>query len=220
MSSEAPAAGRGGEATRSCSGNGAGMRLADGEGFARLAAEHRRGLEVFLLRRLDNREDAQDAAALTLAKAWQARGTFRHEASIKTWLYAIAARVALDILRQRRTQPAEIGGEAGFLALASEPAAPENDPIEWLLRKEERGETCRRVRQAIARLSREQRQLVRLRYLEGCGHAELARRLGIPRAEVDRRLRRVCVALRRSRDLHRFFTRSSSTGMTEGGSRE
>jgi RNA polymerase sigma-70 factor (ECF subfamily) len=79
----------------------------DSSAFSDLFQRHRSGLEGFLYRKLRSREEAEDAVTVTFAKAWRAREAFRGNASGKAWLYQIATRVALDILRRRRRRPAE-----------------------------------------------------------------------------------------------------------------
>src|SRR5688572_29131921 len=79
----------------------------DRHAFTALFQRHRDGLQGFLFRKLRSHEDAEDAVTLTFCNAWRARATFRGNASGKAWLYRIATRVALDMLRGRRRRPAE-----------------------------------------------------------------------------------------------------------------
>src|SRR5262245_37430371 len=59
----------------------------------------------YLFLRVRQREDAEDLTAETFAAAYAAIGTFRGEASIITWLIAIARRKLLDHARRRRRRP-------------------------------------------------------------------------------------------------------------------
>ena len=54
---------------------------------------------------LGSTEDAKDATQETMASAWQAIGSFRGVASIRTWLYRIATNHCLDALRSARRRP-------------------------------------------------------------------------------------------------------------------
>ncbi len=51
---------------------------------------------------LHNRSDAEDASQEVFLKAWKALSTFRGECKLSTWLYRIATRTSLDILRKRK----------------------------------------------------------------------------------------------------------------------
>lgn len=53
---------------------------------------------------LHNRLDAEDAGQEVFLKAWKALPDFRWDSQPSTWLYRIAVRTCLDILKQRRRQ--------------------------------------------------------------------------------------------------------------------
>src|SRR3954471_7772242 len=114
------------------------MRCAgeDREAFTALFQRHRDGLQGFLFRKLRSHEDAEDAVTLTFCNAWRARSSFRGNASGKAWLYRIATRVALDMLRARRRRPVEQELDGRPFDLVVAPEEEPLDPIDLALARE------------------------------------------------------------------------------------
>ena len=65
-------------------------------------SEHRDAIQAYLLRMVMHPGDAEDLAQETLAKALAKLDTFRGESSVRTWLFSIATRLALDHLRHKQ----------------------------------------------------------------------------------------------------------------------
>src|SRR5205085_2066400 len=108
----------------------------------------------FLSRRLQSSEDAEDALVQTFAQAWRARDTFRGETSDKKWLYGIAGRVAIDLIRARRPSvPVSQLDNTVDLEVAGPTS---DDPMDTVLDTERRA----LVRRAIDRLPPVHRRLV------------------------------------------------------------
>jgi len=90
----------------------------------------RKGLVVHCYQFLGSFPDAEEATQETLVRAWRSRDGFRGDSTTKTWLYSIATRVCLDLLRvrKRRVVPSS-------LSTASDPNRPLRDPapeVAWL----------------------------------------------------------------------------------------
>jgi RNA polymerase sigma-70 factor, ECF subfamily len=101
----------------------------DGDAFAAATGRYRRELEVHAYRMLGSAEDAEDTVQETFLRAWRRRETFRGQATLRAWLYAIATNASLDLLerRSRRLLP----------QLVNEPTDPEDitdakGEITWL----------------------------------------------------------------------------------------
>ena len=77
-------------------------RPSPGDEFAAAIDAHRRDVILLAYRFLGSIAEAEEAAQETALRAWRARDEFRGEASLRTWLHRIAARVCLDLLRARR----------------------------------------------------------------------------------------------------------------------
>ena len=108
---------------------------------------------------LGNEHDAQDAVQQTFIKAWQRRYTLREgENNIRAWLYRIAYRTALDMLRAAKRA-----------ANYPTPQPLEQDPG-----------ISDELRTALNALSPLDRALMLERVLDGMDYAALARIHGLP----------------------------------------
>lgn len=107
---------------------------------------------------LGSAQDAQDAVQTTFVKAWLHRGSLRGggQDNERAWLYRIAYRTALDMLRAAR--------RAEQRAQAQPPGPPPPDPG---IRAE--------LREALGALPPLDRALVLERVLDGLDYAALAR---------------------------------------------
>jgi RNA polymerase sigma-70 factor (ECF subfamily) len=153
--------------------------------FERLFREHQRGLHGFLLRRLQSSEDAEDALVQTFAQAWRARDSFRGETTDKKWLYGIAGRVAIDLIRARRPSVPVSQLESTINLETAGPTG--DDPMDTVLDTERRA----LVRRAVERLPEIHRRLVDLYYFQGCRHEEISALTGIPSTNVRGQLHRI-----------------------------
>jgi RNA polymerase sigma-70 factor (ECF subfamily) len=87
-------------------------RRGDTEAFGDLVDRHRHSVYRAALAALRSPEEAEDVAQETFVTAYQKLGTYRAEASFKTWVVAIAWRKALDRRSSlsrwwRRTRPGQ-----------------------------------------------------------------------------------------------------------------
>jgi RNA polymerase sigma-70 factor, ECF subfamily len=83
-------------------------RAGDGRAFDALVARHEGALRTFAVRTLRNREDAADAVQEALVAAYRCAGSFRGDASVRTWLQRILVNACIDRIRhdsRRETVP-------------------------------------------------------------------------------------------------------------------
>lgn len=121
----------------------------------------------------------------TFIKAWKASSSFDPQRELAPWLYSIARRTAIDVLRRERRPT--MGDHEPETDVAVTPMSFEQT---W-----ERYE----VRRAIEQLSPEEREVIRLSHLVGVPHSEIAERLGLPlgtvKSRANRGMKRLAVAL-------------------------
>ena len=77
---------------------------------------------------LGSREDAQDAAQDVFLKAFRSLGSFKHDASLYTWLYRIAVNTCLDY---KKKSPEAFGRQEIFRGglAAPGPSPEQNLPV-------------------------------------------------------------------------------------------
>lgn len=116
---------------------------------------------------------AEDVVQQTFVKAWQAAASFDETRDLAPWLYSIARRTAIDVLRKEGAPTR--GGHAPEVDAAVTPITFERT---WEVLE---------VRAAIEALPEAEREVVRLSHLLGLTHAEVAERLGVPVGTVKSR---------------------------------
>jgi RNA polymerase sigma-70 factor (ECF subfamily) len=79
------------------------------EEFSERAGVFRRELLAFCYRMLGSADDAEEAVQETYLSAWRSYDTFEGRASLRTWLYRIAARACLKALEAAKRRPAHKG---------------------------------------------------------------------------------------------------------------
>jgi RNA polymerase sigma-70 factor (TIGR02960 family) len=108
-------------------------RGGDRVAFEAVVAPHRRALRAHAYRMLGSPDDADDVVQDALLRAWQAFAGFEARATVKTWLYRIVTRCAIDAARSRprRWRADDVDGPAATAAAIRGDAAMTDD--EWLL---------------------------------------------------------------------------------------
>jgi RNA polymerase sigma-70 factor (ECF subfamily) len=142
-----------------------------------------------LLRLLRRRDVAEDVLQETFVAVWRRAGDYRADKGHPiTWLTSIARYRALDILRRQ----------------GRELPMPENaDPVDESLQEEHdsfAARAARRLDSCMELLGAEQQRCVRLAYVDGLTHADIARSLSTPLGTVKSWLRRALLALKQCMD--------------------
>lgn len=161
-------------------------RDADRQAFATLYEYFAPRLKAFLMRAGTPAGNAEDLAQETLLMVWRKAASFDPQrAGASTWIYAIARNLRIDQFR-RAEQPE--GLELDPSMAPDDPATPAEL---WETRHREQS-----VRAAMASLTPEQQQIVKLSFFEEQAHAEIARVLNIPLGTAKSRIRRTLGQLR------------------------
>lgn len=144
-------------------------RLRQGDHEALKTVADREWLPVYRRVRciVGNRHAAEDAVQETFLRFWARREKWQPQRPIRAILLRIAANIANDLVRARRTR-------CDCLASWPRPASPEA-PDEALERKELR----KAVWSAIDGLPKRRRRALVLVHFEGCAYQEAADRMGV-----------------------------------------
>ncbi len=160
-----------------------------------LMARHGERLFHYLIRQLQNEEDAADLAQETFARVYQHRARFDGRQKFSTWLYTIATNLVRDRFRWRARHPqvsldAEdaVTGHSLRERMAGTDALPDES-----LQAAERGE---QVRRAVAALPEELRTPLILAEYEERSQSEIADILDCSVKAVEMRLYRARQSLR------------------------
>jgi RNA polymerase sigma-70 factor (ECF subfamily) len=131
-----------------------------------------------------NRPDAQDVVQDVFLRAWQHAPRFRGESSLSTWLARITVNRCRSLRRRRALDPRRLWQVMSPRRAESSPASVHVD------------DDAARVRDAVARLARHEREVVVLYYLEQMPAAQVADVLGISTGAVNTRLHRARAQLK------------------------
>jgi RNA polymerase sigma factor (sigma-70 family) len=126
---------------------------------------------------LGDRMLAEEATQQAFLRAWRAAGTLDENREMAPWLATIARRVAIDVHRGE----ARRGGDPLESVPPSDPAVIERP------RSVETTYEVWAVREAVAELPAEEREIVRLQHFEGLTQTQIAERLKMPTGTVKSR---------------------------------
>ena len=113
--------------------------------------------------------------------AWRGIGGFRNGSPVKPWLVRILVNTVLDLRRRRNLPTAYIEGVPTYWE--------KDDPAKQVSDRQA-------IRQALAVLPEEQRQVVMLKYFTGMSTSETAEALGCAEGTVKSRLHRALQHMR------------------------
>jgi RNA polymerase sigma factor (sigma-70 family) len=123
---------------------------------------------------------AEEVTQEVMIKIWRKAGSFNSsKASATTWIYTIARNTRIDFIR--RNERAERKIEVEDIWHEAETAEPLVDM------QQRRVET--QIRNAMATLPEEQKQVLYKAFMEGKSHNEVAEEMGLPLGTVKSRIR-------------------------------
>ena len=161
-------------------------RFLDGDerAFEELVIRYEAKLRNIAFGVLRDRAVAEDVAQETFLTAYRKADSFRAEGSVRSWLFRIAVRRALDELR-RRGRKAEVPLEVLHDGRRVDEPHKQLD-AGWDLER------------ALERLTPEHRAALILKEVEGLSYQEIAESLGWPMGTVATRIHRARLELRAS----------------------
>ena len=167
-------------------------RYAAGEeaAFRELVSRYKNSLYAFLRHFLNQQDLIEDVFQETFLQLFTSRDSFDTKRPLRPWLFTIAANKAKDALRkQQRTGTTTIGTiadsqEMTFDDVLDTLASDETMPYDEL----EDGEIASQVRQVIADMPENLREILILAYFNKFSYKQMARILSIPIGTVKSRL--------------------------------
>ena len=169
-------------------------RSGDQSAFTQLVKDHQAMVYSLAYRMTGNPEDAADLTQEAFLNAWRGLAGFDGRSSLATWLYRLTSNACIDFLRKEKRHAAlsmtlEDSGEEDRQAdLPDDRYSPQ--------RELERKEAREAVREGLAALSPEHREVLILRELEGLSYTEIAAVLELEEGTVKSRIARARLALR------------------------
>jgi RNA polymerase sigma-70 factor (ECF subfamily) len=174
-------------------------RLAEGHEAAlnELMGRHAERLFHYLVRCLQDEQDAADLAQETFVKLYQSRARFDTGQKFSTWLFAIAGNLVKDRYRWRSRHPqVSLDAEKDSTGESFRDALPQDGPSPT--EDAQKHERAVAVRRAVAALPEELRQPLILAEYEQRSHAEIGAILGCTPKAVETRIYRARRQLRAS----------------------
>jgi RNA polymerase sigma-70 factor (ECF subfamily) len=164
------------------------VRLAqanDARAFEALVVKYQRRIARHVARYLKSAADVEDAVQETFIRAYRGLAAFRGESAFYTWLYRIAANVAIRHL-QRQPQHVLLGDDAPEERVdAFEPGVSDSQQPERTLIAAQIADT---VQRALAKLQPDLAEALLLHEVESKPYAEIATMLGVPIGTVRSRI--------------------------------
>lgn len=148
-------------------------------------AVHRLALAI-----LADSADAEDAVQETFIAAARAVSKFRGDASMKTWLFAIAVNQCRGMLRQRKRRQTLLAALQKLQLTSANPQSPESSVV--------LSEAQAELAAAVNQLKEKHRLPIILRYVNGLTAPEIARVLKVNEGTVYSRLHYARDNLRKS----------------------
>ena len=164
------------------------VRLAqanDVRAFEALVVKYQRRVARHVARYLKSAADVEDAVQETFIRAYRGLAAFRGDSAFYSWLYRIAANVAIRHL-ERQPQHILLGDDAPEERVdAFEPGVSDSQQPERTLIAAQIADT---VQRALAKLQPDLAEALLLYEVEGKPYAEIATMLGIPIGTVRTRI--------------------------------
>lgn len=144
--------------------------------FERVVQRCRRQVTLAAYRITGNIDDARDVAQFTFFQFFLKAPALDNQRSVDRWLYIVARNAALGIARQRLRDDE--------VAAANRTTEPQADPAETIARHDR----AEQVRETISELSPRDRHIIEMRHFHALPADEMALRLGVPVAQVRKRV--------------------------------
>ncbi len=161
------------------------------EAYGDLVQRYQRPVLGLILRMVRNRSLAEELAQDVFLKAYTRLSSYDTKRRYSSWLFKVAHNATIDHLRRRRldTVPLELSPADsadrnetrwGELLAGPETEGPEYQAVH--------GELVEAIEKALGQLREEHREVLLLRFREGCTYEELVEITGLPLGTVKTHL--------------------------------
>jgi len=157
-------------------------RNGDSQAFGVLVERYQRRVVGVAQAVVHNQDDAVELAQETFVRAYENLAKFESRSSFSTWLYRIAANLAIDF-RRREGRHQVLRGEDAETEISRLPS-PRGDSYQETVRNQ----LNQRINGALEELTPEHRAVILLREVEGLSYDEISDVLHVPRGTVMSRL--------------------------------
>jgi RNA polymerase sigma-70 factor (ECF subfamily) len=157
-------------------------RKGDSEAFGVLVQRYQRRVIGVALAVVHNQDDAVELAQETFIRAFENLAKFESRSSFSTWLYRIAANLAIDFWR-REGRHVVLHGEDADNEISRLPTTTGDS-----FKEVSRSQLSKRLKEALEELTPEHRAVILLREVEGMSYDEISEVLQCPRGTVMSRL--------------------------------
>jgi RNA polymerase sigma-70 factor (ECF subfamily) len=158
----------------------------DRDAFASLFAIFAPRVKAYMMKVGSDPASSEEITQETFIRVWRKAGQFDpQKASAVTWIFTIARNLRIDRLR-KENRPTFDPEDPIFVPETSQ------TPLENM----EQSTIVERVKSSISGLPEDQREVVKLSFIEGLSHQEIANAIGLPLGTVKSRLRLSFVKLR------------------------
>lgn len=159
----------------------------DRQAFARLFQHFAPRIKAYMLRLGAQDALAEELAQETMMIMWRrAKSYDPNAAAVSTWLFTIARNKRIDGVRKAKRPDINLNDPT----FTTDPERPDQ-----ILNRIQEAE---QVREAVATLSEDQAETIRLAYYEGLTQAEISERTGLPLGTVKSRMRLALQRLRKN----------------------
>ena len=169
------------------------VREGDSTSFALLLERHRAPVIHFLFRMVQNQPVAEELAQEVFLRVYRSRATYEPTAKFTTWLFRIATHLALNWIRDRKSEKAQESLDQDMPDGVARQISDRRPNVEQRLLYEAR---LLEVRQAIETLPAKQRAAVLMHKYEGMEYSQIAASLNCSESAIKSLLFRAYEALR------------------------
>ena len=153
------------------------------------------------LRMLGDSALAEEVIQEIFLKLWTSPGSYStQKGKFVSWLLSLVHHRCIDELRRRSRTDVALDDETGSVLDTEPDPTPEPGDQVWVMEQQ------RAVREALAQIPQNQRQVLELAYYRGLSHSEIAEKLGQPLGTVKTRIRLGMQSLRSLLEPHGLLT--------------